>query len=80
MSNISFEQFATEFAKDLEIEGQEFISLPLKEIPEYDSMGLITASLTIERLFDFEISLETLDETDSLNSLFEYCVNYKNSN
>tara|TARA_B100000242_G_C42842794_1_gene391415 strand:- start:369 stop:602 length:234 start_codon:yes stop_codon:yes gene_type:complete len=77
MSKISFEEFASEFSKDLEIEDQEFINLPLKDIPEYDSMGIITVSLTIERLFNFEISLEVLDESESLKILYDYCV--KNS-
>ena len=77
MSKISFEEFASEFSKDLEIEDQEFINLPLKDIPEYDSMGIITVSLTIERLFNFEISLEVLDESESLKTLYDYCV--KNS-
>ena len=76
MSKISFEEFASEFSKDLEIEDNEFINIPLKDIPEYDSMGIITASLTIERLFNFEISLEVLDETDSLKSLYDYCLNH----
>ncbi len=76
MSEISFEYFATEFANDLEIEGQDFMTCLLEDVPEYDSMGMITAGLTIERLFDFEISLEKLDEVETLESLYTYCKNF----
>jgi hypothetical protein len=75
MFKISYEKFSSEFAHDLGItEGRQLI-LPLKELPQYDSMGKITASLTIERLFGFQIDYEVLDSSETLQSLYEYCRN-----
>jgi acyl carrier protein len=73
MSNVSFEEFAKEFAKDLEIEGEEYRTSSLKDIPQYDSMGKIIVSLTIERLFGFQIAYEYLDQDATLQSLYEVC-------
>tara|TARA_B100000963_G_scaffold57759_1_gene45874 strand:- start:917 stop:1153 length:237 start_codon:yes stop_codon:yes gene_type:complete len=75
MSKISFEEFALKFAEELEIEGDDYLETPLDEIPEFDSMGKITASLVIESLFEFEIDYDVLDEEKSIKSLYEYCMN-----
>ena len=74
MSVVSFENFAKEFAEQLEISDDNFTTVLLKDVPEYDSMGKITASLLIEQLFDFEISHEKLDQSETLTSLYEFCV------
>ncbi len=76
MSNFEFEKFLTEVAKDLDLDCNHDLKLPLSDIPEYDSMGKITVSLTIERIFSFQIPYEVLDEVDSFLSLFEYCKNF----
>lgn len=73
MSKVSFEEFAKEFAKDLEIDDERFLSVNLKDVPQYDSMGKITVSLTIEKLFGFQIAYEVLDEVENIRSLYEYC-------
>ena len=74
MSKISFESFVKEFAKDLEIADYNYKEELLKDIPEYDSMGKITVSFTIERLFNFQIEYEVLDNTNTLIELYDYCV------
>ena len=73
MSKVSFEEFAKEFASDLEIEGDEYVTAQLKDVTQYDSMGKITVSLTIEKLFGFQIAYEVLDNAETLESLFNYC-------
>ena len=75
MSKVSFEEFAKEFASDLEIEGDEYITAHLKDVPQYDSMGKITVSLTIEKLFGFQIAYEVLDKADTIQSLYDYACN-----
>ncbi len=74
MSEISFEKFVTEFAYDLGIGDTQDIKLPLRDVPQYDSMGKITASLTVERLFGFQISYEILDDAETLRALYDYCI------
>ena len=76
MSKVPFEEFALKFAEELEIEGDDYLETPLDEIPEFDSMGKITASLVIESLFEFEIDYDgkvglahiTFDGADDLAS------------
>ncbi len=80
MSNVSFEEFSREFAKDLEIDGEYYQTENLKDVPQYDSMGKITASLTIERLFGFQIAYEFLDQAESLQSLYEFCCTQSQGN
>lgn len=75
MSKVSFEEFALKFAEELEIEGDDYMETSLDEIPEFDSMGKISASLVIESLFEFEIDYDVLDEEESIRSLYEYCMN-----
>lgn len=75
MSKVSFKEFALKFAEELEIEGDDYMESPLDEIPEFDSMGKISASLVIESLFEFEIDYDVLDEEESIRSLYEYCMN-----
>lgn len=72
MSKVSFEEFAKEFASDLEIDDDHFLTSNLKDVPQYDSMGKITVSLTIERLFGFQIAYEVLDKVETIQSLYEY--------
>ena len=74
MSNISFNEFAKRFAEELEIEGSEFISLPLSEISQYDSMGKINIGLLIEELFNYEIDYEVLENEESIKTLYDYCL------
>lgn len=78
MSKVSFEVFSREVASDLDIDGDQFLSTNLKDIPEYDSMGKITVSLTIEKLFGFQITYEVLDIAETLQSLYEYSLNKVN--
>ena len=75
MSEVPFEEFALKFAEELEIEGDDYLETPLDEIPEFDSIGKITASLVIESLFEFEIDYDVLEEQESIKSLYEYCMN-----
>ncbi len=75
MSKVPFEEFALKFAEELDIKGDDYLETPLDEIPEFDSMGKITASLVIESLFEFEIDYDVLDEEKSVKSLYEYCMN-----
>jgi acyl carrier protein len=75
MSKVSFEEFAKEFASDLEIEGDEYITAHLKDVSQYDSMGKIIISLTIEKLFGFQIAYEVLDKADTIQSLYDYACN-----
>lgn len=77
MSNVPFEIFSQEFANDLGIVDKGYLTCILKEVPEYDSMGKITISLTIERLFGFQIPFEALDKVETIHVLYEYCI--KNS-
>lgn len=74
MSNISFNEFAKRFAEELEIEGSEFISLPLSEISQYDSMGKINIGLLIEELFNYEIDYEVLENEESIKTLYDHCL------
>jgi acyl carrier protein len=78
MSKVSFEEFAKEFASDLDIEGDEYITANLKDVPQYDSMGKINVSLTIEKLFGFQIAYEVLDKADTIRSIYEYACNKEN--
>lgn len=80
MSNVNFEDFAKEFAAELQIEDDNFIKTPLKDLKEYDSMGKISASLVIENLFSFEIELDILDEVETLDSLYQFCINKSKDN
>ena len=75
MSKVPLEEFALKFAEELEIEGDDYLETPLDEIPEFDSMGKITAALVIESLFEFEIDYDVLEEQESIKSLYEYCMN-----
>lgn len=77
MSKVSFEEFAKEFAKDLEIDDERFLSVNLKDVPQYDSMGKITVSLTIEKLFGFQIAYEFLDKVENIQALHTYCSSLK---
>jgi acyl carrier protein len=72
MSKISFEEFARAFANDLEIDDESFLTANLQDVQQYDSMGKITVSLTIEKLFGFQITYDVLDKAESLRSLYEY--------
>lgn len=74
MSKISFQEFSNEFIKDLQIEEQIDLSIPLKEINQYDSMGKITISLTIESHFGFQICYEVLDKIETIEALYNYCI------
>jgi acyl carrier protein len=74
MSKVDFEEFSVEFAKDLEISDERYLSSSLKNVSEYDSMGKITVSVTIERLFGFQIDLEVLNNVETIQSLYEFCV------
>ena len=74
MTIVSFDDFATEFSKNLEISNDNFKKSLLKDVPEYDSMGKITVGFLIEELFDFEISYEKLNNVDTLSSLYDYCI------
>ncbi len=78
MSKVIFEEFAREFANDLEIDDDYFLSANLKDVPQYDSMGKITISLTIEKLFGFQIAYEVLDKADTIQSLYDYSCNKAN--
>lgn len=80
MSNVNFEDFAKEFAAELQIEDDNFIKTPLKDLKQYDSMGKITASLVIESLFSFEIDLDILDDVETLESLYQYCISKSKDN
>jgi acyl carrier protein len=72
MSKVSFEEFSKEFAKDLGINDDRHITAQLSDLPQYDSMGKITISLTIENLFGFQIAYEVLDKAETLQSLYEF--------
>lgn len=78
MSKISFEEFAREIANDLEIRDGQLLTLDLKDIPQYDSLGKLTVSLTIENLFGFQIDYSILDKADTIHSLYEYSINRAN--
>lgn len=78
MSKVSFEEFVKEFANDLEIDDHYCHTENLKDIPQYDSMGKITVSLTIERLFGFQIAYEVLDSVENIRLLYEYSCNKVN--
>jgi len=78
MSKISFEEFAREIANDLEIRDGQILTLDLKDIPQYDSLGKLTVSLTIENLFGFQIDYSILDKADTIHSLYEYSINRAN--
>ena len=73
MTKVSFVEFADEFAKDLEIDDKHCLAGNPKDVPQFDSMGKITASLTIERLFGFQIAYEFLDQVESLQALYDLC-------
>jgi acyl carrier protein len=75
MSKVCFEEFAKEFANDLEITDDQFLTSNLRDVPQYDSMGKITVSLTIEKLFGFQIAYDVLDKADTIQSLYEYACN-----
>ncbi len=77
MFKIKYETFEGEFKKDLCIFDKDMSNLKLIDVEEFDSMGKISASLTIERLFGFQIDYEVLDSSENLKSLYEYCVNYE---
>ncbi|MGL4826623.1 MAG: hypothetical protein ACRC24_03930 [Vibrionaceae bacterium] len=74
MSDVTFHQFCLQFASDLEITDEAHLAKPLKELAQFDSMGKINASLTIEQLFNFQISYEALSEAEDLQALYSYCV------
>ena len=73
MSIVSFEVFLSALAEDLEISYDDIAEIPLKDIPQYDSMGKIITSLTIEKLFGFQIPFDVLDKENSIESLYKYC-------
>lgn len=77
MSKVSFEEFAREFAYDLKIDDENLLTASLKDLSQYDSLGKIIASLTIERLFGFQIASDFLDNAQTLHSLYEHCSNMK---
>ena len=79
MSKVRFEEFSSEFAQDLAISGEHFLSMRLEDIPEFDSMGKITVSLTIERLFGFQIGYEMLDKAETIYTLYEFCCKQEGS-
>lgn len=72
MSKVSFEEFAREFASSLEINDDHFLTSNLKNISQYDSMGKIIVSLSIERFFGFQIAYEVLDKAETIQSLYDY--------
>ena len=74
MSKVSFELFAREFASDLEIDDDHFLTANLQDVSQYDSMGKITVSLTIEKLFGFQVSYDVLDKADTIQSLYAFCT------
>ena len=75
MSNVSFEDFATEFVNELKVADDAYLRVPLKDIRQYDSMGKIVVSLIIERLFGFQIAYEVLDQEEAtLTSLYQFCA------
>ena len=74
MSKVTFDEFASKFAEELEIEGHDFLNQPLDAIAEFDSMGKISTSLVIENLFNFEIEFEVLEQEESVRSLYNYCI------
>ena len=78
MSKISFEEFAREIANDLEIRDGQILTLDLKDIPQYDSLGKLTVSLTIENLFGFQIDYSILDKADTIHSHYVYSINRAN--
>jgi hypothetical protein len=74
MSKISFEDFVTQFKNELNIQTLDFENIDLNDIPEYDSMGKISASLLIEGVFGFQIDFKFLDSEKSLLSLWQFCT------
>jgi acyl carrier protein len=79
MSNISFEKFYTELKKDLNIPDDSIFVESLKDMPQFDSIGKILASLTIEKLFGFQIPFDDLNNIESIHKLYNYCVSRVNS-
>ncbi len=73
MLKISFEDFVQQFKNELDIQTPDFSEVNLKDVPEYDSMGKINASLLIEKIFGFQIEFEFLDTVENLKSLWIYC-------
>lgn len=74
MFKVSFEEFSMNFAKDLEINDDHYLSSTLENVSQYDSMGKISVSLMIERLFGFQIKYELLDKAETIQSLYEFCT------
>jgi acyl carrier protein len=74
MSKVSFEEFSSEFAKNLELDDQQYLEIPLNHLPEYDSLGKISTSVMIEELFGFQITYKFLEKQETLQSLYDYCV------
>ena len=74
MSNLNFNDFLNIFSSELLINrvltGEELLS----SIEEFDSMGKITISLTIENLFDYQISYDDLDKVQSIQELYNFCL------
>jgi acyl carrier protein len=79
MSNISFELFYAELKKDLNIPNDSIFEESLKDMPQFDSIGKILASLTIEKVFGFQIPLDDLNNIESIRNLYNYCVSRVNS-
>jgi acyl carrier protein len=75
MSDVSFEYFAQEFKRELDITGNSYLTMSLKEVTQFDSIGKIVISLTIEKLFGFQVSYEVLDKSENIQELHQYCVN-----
>lgn len=76
MFRVTYEDFLIEFAKDLDIKDDKFETCNLNEIPQFDSMGVITISLLIERLFGFQIDYESLEKQVTVQSLYDFCVSH----
>jgi acyl carrier protein len=75
MSDVSFDIFSSEFKKDLDIKDNLYLKSSLQEVLQFDSIGKIVISLTIERLFGFQIPYKVLEETENIHALYQYCVN-----
>jgi acyl carrier protein len=77
MSKINFEDFCAKFAQALEIENPSFADVDFSDVPQYDSMGKISASLLIEEQFGFQIPFEVLDKQKNILELYTYCLNHQ---
>ena len=74
MSKVTMEEFASQFANELNIDVHMLLTNNLQDISEYDSMGKINVSLLIEDTFNFQIEFDDLNTAESLKDLYEKCV------